>query len=99
MIGFKITGGARIGLTNLSWPFATLTVTRNKLKIKLFLMGSMEFLPTDIVSIVPHSGFSSNGLKINHNIKSYSKKIIFWTSVEPADILKKIDETGFLTLR
>ena len=39
----KKTGGAKIGLFNATWPFATLNVDGNKLELSTVIMGHFTF--------------------------------------------------------
>jgi len=97
MTEVKETGGARIGMANATWPFATLTVNNEKLQLNATIIGNLVFKPGDITSIVPYSGLMSSGLKINHHVSAYNDNVVFWTFNNPNQILKKIEETGFLT--
>lgn len=97
MTEVKQTGGARIGMANATWPFATLTVNKNKLQLNATILGNLVFKPGDIISVVPYSSFMSSGLKINHKVPNYKNNIIFWTFNSPSDLIKKIEQTGFLT--
>jgi hypothetical protein len=96
MTEVKETGGARIGMANATWPFATLTVNREKLQLNATILGNLIFRPGDIISIVPYSRFISRGIKINHKVPKYNHNIIFWTFGNPHEIIKKIEQTGFL---
>jgi len=40
---FQLTGGARIGMLHASWPFATLTVTNERLDLNASLIGTYSF--------------------------------------------------------
>jgi len=93
----KETGGARIGMANATWPFATLTVTKELLELNATILGKLVFKPVDIISIEPYSGFLSSGIKINHRIPTYKTNVIFWTFDTPIKLLKRIEQTGFLT--
>lgn len=95
MIEVKETGGARIGMANATWPFATLTVNREKLQLNASMLGNLVFRPTDIISIAPCSGVISSGLKINHKVPKYKDDVVFWTFGNPNEIIKQIEQTGF----
>lgn len=94
----QLTGGARIGIANATFPFATLKVTRNKLELNASIIGNLTFQPSDIISIEPYTGipFLGQGIKINHNVSSYKEKVIFWTFKNPKAVIIQIQETGFL---
>lgn len=94
----EITGGARIGMVNATWPFATLIVTKDKLVLNASILGNFVFQPEDIISIdtymmIPLLG---QGIKINHRIANYNSKVIFWTIKDPSTVVNQIKQTGFL---
>lgn len=94
----KKTGGARIGIMNATWPFATLKVNKTKLELNATILGNLVFTPQDVISIEPY-GFIpvlGQGIKINHRVKSYKSKVIFWTLGNPKDLINKIEKIGFL---
>lgn len=91
----KVIGGARIGSANATWPFVTLTVTKNRLDLNATLIGNYSFAPDDILSIVPCSELFGGGLRINHKVSSYKQNVIFWTS-NAQQLLKQIQDLGFL---
>jgi len=94
----KVTGGARIGMANATWPFATLRVNKDKLQLNTSFFGNLVFKPGDIVSIEPYMAIPllGQGIKINHAVKSYNQKVIFWTLEDPIDLIHRIKQTGFL---
>jgi len=98
MSQFKITGGARIGWANATWPFATLIVTEDRLDLNAGIIGNYSFLQEDIVSIEPYSSMPliGRGIKINHKISKYKDRVIFWTFGNPEELIKEIEQTGFL---
>ena len=67
----KETGGARIGVANVTWPFATITVTKEQLELNATILGKLVFKSSDIISIDSCSGFMSKGIKINHQVPTY----------------------------
>lgn len=94
----KLTGGARIGRANATFPFATLKVTKTSLDLNASIVGNLTFLPSDIISIEPYTKIPllGQGIKINHKVASYKEKVIFWTMKNPAIVIRQIQETGFL---
>lgn len=94
----KKTGGARIGMMNATWPFATLKVNKNNLELNATILGKLVFTPQDIISIEPYGLIPvlGQGIKINHRVKSYNSKVIFWTMGNPRDLIKKIEGIRFL---
>lgn len=93
----KKTGGARVGIFNVTWPFATLKVNKFKLELSIGLIGSFIFRSEDISSIEPYGviPFFGRGIKINHHVTSYNQKIVFWTLGSPNTLIKEIYKTGF----
>lgn len=98
MENLKITGGARIGMMNATWPFATLKVSKDKLELNASIAGNLVFRPKDIVSIKSYSiiPIFGRGIKINHRIENYNSNVIFWTWKDPSIIIDQIRRTGFL---
>jgi hypothetical protein len=96
MTDIKFTGGARIGMANATWPFASLKVSKDRLDLNATIVGNLVFRPADIISIEPYSGGISSGLKINHRVPKYKDKVIFWTFKNPNEIIRQIRQTGFL---
>ena len=93
------TGGARIGWVNATWPFAKLTVTDQTLKLNVSFIGKYEFHKGDIIRITKYGliPILASGIKIEHNIVSYPKSIIFWTLSSPKKLIASIEQTGILT--
>jgi hypothetical protein len=95
----ELTGGARIGTANATWPFATLKVDKNKLELNASIIGNLVFRPQDIISLTPYSSFMSSGLKINHKVGDYKAEVIFWTSCDATILINQIKQTGFIENR
>lgn len=95
---FELTGGARIGMTNATWPFATLSVNKDKMELNVSIAGNFIFQPKDIISIETYTMIPlvGQGIKINHRIANYESKIIFWTFKDPSTVVNLIEQTGFL---
>ena len=95
---FTLTGGARIGMANASYPFADLYVDKEILKINASIVGNLMFQPKDIISIEPYTFIPliGQGIKINHRIENYNPKVIFWTFKNPNSVIGEIKKTGFL---
>jgi hypothetical protein len=94
----KETGGARIGMANATWPFANLTVNENRLTLNASIIGNLTFKPSDIISIETYSVIPllGQGIRIHHKVSNYKDKVVFWTFKNPHELIKKIEETGFL---
>lgn len=79
MNNLELKGGVKIGMARANMPFATLNVTVNKLELNASIIGTLVFQPKDIISIEPYGIFAGQGIKINHTVSGYNKKVIFWT--------------------
>jgi len=88
----KHTGGARIGKTNATWPFATLTANEERLDLNATILGNFSFTPQDIVTLEEHNEFGNKGIRINHKVEAYNEKIIFWTN-DPIAIINAVQST------
>jgi len=97
----QLTGGARIGMANATFPFATLKVNKDRLELNASIVGNLTFQPSDIISIEPYTMIPiiGQGVKINHNVSTYKDRVIFWTFKDPSSVVRQIRETGFLNTR
>jgi len=93
----KLTGGARVGWVNASWPFASLNVTASRINLNVTLLGKYQFRPEDVTFIegVGSLPLIGRGIRIYHNIADYPGKIIFWTTKNPDNLLDEIRRLGF----
>ena len=96
---FTLTGGARIGSSNATYPFADLYVDKEILKLNASIIGNLIFEPKDIISIEPYASIPliGQGIKINHRVEKYNSKVIFWTFKDPNFVITEIQKTGFMT--
>jgi hypothetical protein len=94
----QLTGGARIGMANATFPFATLKVNKDRLELNASIVGNLTFQPSDIISIEPYTMIPifGQGIKINHTVSTYKERVIFWTFKDPNSVVRQIQETGFL---
>ena len=94
----QLTGGARVGMANATFPFATLKVNKERLELNASIVGNLTFQPADIISIEPYTMIPilGQGIKINHKVSTYKEKVIFWTFKDPNSVVRQIQETGFL---
>lgn len=94
----QITGGARIGMSNATFPFATLKVNKDRLELNASIVGNLIFQASDIISIEPYTMIPiiGQGIKINHKVSNYNDRVIFWTFKDPNSVVQQIKATGFL---
>jgi hypothetical protein len=91
-------GGARIGWFNASWPFANFRSTATSLTLEVWFFGTFSFTPDQVVSIEKYGSipFLGRGVRINHNVSRYPKKVVFWCLSDPDKFIQKVRETGFM---
>lgn len=94
---FDITGGARIGWMNATWPLAQLSSTADRLTVAVLFLGTYSFVPDQVSSIeryvmIPILGW---GIRVRHCVPEYPRKIIFWYLGNPERLLHGISESGF----
>lgn len=92
----SVTGGARIGIVNATWPLAKLVASGAGLRLTS-VFDTYDFGPRDVVSIERHGSipFFGNGIRIEHSRPDYPAKVIFWCFGNPDELIARIRETGF----
>ena len=88
----KYTGGSRIGSRNLTIPFASLHIDKEKIELKSTGFKTLIFKPQNIVNLekVYYAPFIAQGIRIKHNKAEYSENIIFWSPLKPEKIIDSI---------
>lgn len=80
MFTFKQTGGARIGSSNATYPFAILSCDDAALNLSCF-GREYHFPRSSIRRLSRHRGLTSVGLRIEHTRESLPEFIVFWSSM------------------
>jgi hypothetical protein len=77
---FTQTGGARLGMFNATYPFATLSATPDVLRLSC-LGRDYSFRKESIRSLSRHRGIFSTGLRIEHTDPFFPEFVVFWASL------------------
>jgi len=95
---YTITGGARVGGVNATWPFAKLSATPDQLTVAVGIVGTYSFTPDQVATIeryvkIPLLGW---GVRIHHCNPHYPASVIFWCLGNPDAVICGIQDAGFL---
>src|SRR5689334_5915466 len=77
---FSQTGGARLGMFNATYPFATLSGDSDALHLSC-VGREYHFPRSSLRQLSRHRGIFSIGLRIEHSVESLPDFIVFWASV------------------
>jgi hypothetical protein len=91
---FSVTGGARIGWVNATWPLARLSVADGALTVTALLLGTYTFAPDEVVALEALQSFGY-GIRIVHSRSDCPRNVVFWCLRNPAGILADIERAGF----
>jgi hypothetical protein len=94
----SLKGGARVGWLRATWPFAKLTVQKEKIELNVGLLGKYSFSQEQIIAIEKYTVLPkvSLGIQFFHTRPEYPKMIMFQCSDNLDSIINKIGEIGFL---
>jgi hypothetical protein len=95
---FTITGGARVGWTNATWPLATLSSGPDKLTLSVKILGTYDFAPDEVSAVEKLVWFPvlASGIQIYHCKADCPQRIIFWCLGSPESVLRGIRDSGFI---
>jgi len=88
-------GGARIGLFNATWPFATLTISDTSISLQVF-SRRYSLKKEEVTRLEYFRGWFSVGVKIVHKGAVLDSHAVFW-SFEPTKVLAEAKRVGFQT--
>ena len=88
-------GGAHIGSTHASWPFATLVSNARQLRISC--LGTYAFTPEQVWAIEPSGSIPviGSGVRIRHNRMDYPERVVFFHFGSSEGLRREISESGF----
>ena len=87
---------ARIGGVRSNFPGIKLSATPHELVLKVPLLGTYTFAPSDIIKFEPNKGLYGANVFINHNILDYPKKISFDYKGGADELTLKLNQDGFI---
>ena len=87
------TGGTRIGVLNVSWPFSKLEVSDGGIIVSVF-SKKYNFDKREIKRLSDYRGFFSKGVQIEHTKTNYDKVFIFW-SFNQKEVNKNLERLGY----
>jgi len=95
---YKFRGGLRAGsgyslATNYTWPFATMEITSDSIRIGTFF-SKYVFEVGKIHFIKKYDALFSKGVQIFHEVNTLPKFIVFWT-LQRKSVLKCLSEYGY----
>jgi hypothetical protein len=81
---FSRTGGVRLNFFNATWPLATLSGDKDRLRLwcpegVVSLNRLFVFPRSHIRRLSKYPGLLSTGLRIEHTLESFPEFIVFWT--------------------
>lgn len=96
----QITGGARVGWVNWSWPFGQLTATPQELTVTTPFRTCYRFTPREVVALEPYGWIPVlwRGVRIIHAVDRFPGSIIFWCFGSPERLIERITGLGFVPL-
>lgn len=94
----ELTGGARVGWVNATWPLAKLRASPESLEIAAAVVGTYRFRPEDVREIAPVTWIPllSWGVRVHHVRADVPERVIFWTFAPPARAIEAIAASGFV---
>lgn len=92
-----LTGGARVGWFNATWPFANLKATSECITLKVTFSGTYLFPASEVIAIhkFVHIPFIGWGIRIEHIVSEYPTHIVFWYLGFPSTVLDFVRRQGF----
>ena len=81
----------------MSWPFASLEATPEKIVVRSALGGSWSFEAAQIDSLTLGRALVSKGLRIRHSCAGYPTPLIFWT-LDSARLESALANLGYTIL-
>jgi hypothetical protein len=94
---FEVRGGVSIGWMGASGPLVCLKADAQALTLDVLLIGTYGFRKDQVVGLREHRGFLRlrGGVRIEHVIPHYPRRIIFW-STDSRALIDQIHALGFV---
>ena len=86
----------RIGGVRSNFPGIKLYVTPNELVLKVPLLGTYKFSPSDIIRFEPNKGLYGANVILIHNILDYPEKISLAYQGEANELTLLLNQHGFI---
>lgn len=95
----SLTGGARVGFFNATWPFARLEASPEEIRMNVTFMGTYVFPVEKVIAVhkFVHIPFLGWGIRIEHMVKTYPAHMVFWYFGYPATVTAFLEARGFPT--
>jgi hypothetical protein len=93
---FTVVGGSQVGWVSASWPFAKLSVSKERLVLST--LGTYSFEPQQVAALEPHGVIPiiGRGIRIVHSRTDFPSKIVFWCFGSPDSLITRIKQLGFM---
>lgn len=93
----SLTGGAKIGMVNISWPLAKLSASPEGLLLQAKLRKDLSFPAESVTRVEPSSviPFFRVGVRIHHTVDEHPSKICFYQMGSPEKVFSYLRAAGF----
>lgn len=88
-------GGAQVGWTSASWPFASIQIEPGTLIVNA--LGKYTFAPAEVHAVEPVGSIPilTTGIRIHHTRLDYPEKIVFYSMGGREQLLQAASAAGF----
>ena len=68
-----------LGGGQVTWPFGTLRLTRNAVRVWAGPFARFDFAAADVVGLRPHRGLFCRGFRVEHRRPDGPAVLVFWS--------------------